>query len=149
MPSTARILRKMATFINTSGLHTGDQFAAHGVMDRLDICAVAYIVAEDRTAPAEFFTDEKASLRLIEASAPAMQAIRAISAALDTEPCVTEIAPGYDVPDYIEHVSNWAATPPVFSDRPPTELEVVGRLLNTAHALHDTTTATQPTRAAA
>lgn len=134
MRGTRGVLRKMATVINTQGLHTGEQFAHHGPMDKLDICALAYIVAEDCPPPAEFFTDEVASIRLIECSAGAMQAIKAISAVLDNEPCTTEIAPGHEVPDYIEHVSNWAMTPPIFCDRPPSLSEVIGRILRAADA---------------
>lgn len=136
MPSTARILRDAAGLISEYGLHTGEQFAQHGT-DALDICAAIYVSATE-TLPAEFYADEVTSLALIEASADAMQAIRALSAALDTEVCTTEIAPGYEVPDYIEHVSNWAATAPVFVDRPPTATEVIGRLVRTAHALDAT-----------
>jgi len=141
MRGTHGVLRKMATIINTQGLHTGEQFAHHGPMDQLDICALAYIVAEDCPPPAELYTDEVASIRLIECSAGAMQAIRAISAVLDTEPCETEIAPGHAVPDYIEHVSSWAMTPPVFDDRPPSTSEVIGRILRAADHLDTATPA--------
>jgi hypothetical protein len=134
MLSTFRVLRKMATVINADGLHTGDQFAERGVTDRFDICALAYIVAEDQPAPAEFFTDEVASLRLIECSAPAMQAIRALSDALDSEPCVDTIAPGVEVPNYIEHVSNWAATPPIGETTKPSTAEVIARIRAAQHA---------------
>ncbi|MFJ8657518.1 hypothetical protein ACIRNU_34910 [Streptomyces rochei] len=127
MPSTHRVLRRMATVINTQGLHRGERFAAHGPTDALDICAIAYIVAEDRPAPAVFFNDEVASFELIEACERAMAAIRAISAALDTEPCDTNGGP-----DYIEHVSNWAATPPIGATQPPTTSEVIGRILRAA-----------------
>jgi hypothetical protein len=116
-------------------------------MDRLDICAVAYIVAEGCQPPPEFFTNEVASLRLIECSSRAMAAIRAISDALDTDVCETEIEPGTRVPDYIEHVSNWAATAsPVHPKRPPTVDEVIGRILRAAQAV-DQRTATQTTAA--
>ncbi|MFE0207068.1 hypothetical protein [Streptomyces sp. NPDC058985] len=127
MPSTRRVLRRMATVINTQGLHCGEQFAAHGPMDQLDICAIAYTVAEDRPAPAVFFTNDVDSSALIEASEPAMAAIRAISAALDSEPCETD-----GRPDYIEHVSNWAATAPIGEHFPPSTSEVIGRILRAA-----------------
>ncbi|MCF0086643.1 MULTISPECIES: hypothetical protein [unclassified Streptomyces] len=127
MHGTARILRKMATVINTQGLHRGEQFANHGPMEQLDICAIAYIVAEDRPAPAVFFTDECTSLALIESSQPAMAAIRAISEALDSGPCETN-----GQPDYIEHVSNWAATAPIGEHFPPRTSEVIGRILRAA-----------------
>src|SRR5215207_10276647 len=113
MPSTAQNLHAMAGFIDRYGLHTGDQFARNDPgIPLFDICALAYVTAECCSPPREFFTDEDASLRLIEASAPAMAVIRVISDALHSEPCVDVIAPGVEVPNYIEHVSNWAATPP-------------------------------------
>lgn len=127
MHSTRHTLRKMTTVINTQGLHRGHQFATHGPMDQLDICAIAYTTAEDQPAPAVFFTDECASLALIEASEPAMAAIKAISAVLDSAPCETN-----GEADYIEHVSNWAATPPIGATVPPTTSEVIGRILRAA-----------------
>lgn len=129
MPNTNAILHRAAKLIASEGLHTGNQFA--GTYTGLDICAAVYVSAES-DFPTEFFTDEVASIRLIESSAPAMAAIRAISDALDTDVCETEIAPGVTVPDYIEHVSNWAATPPVFATRPPSTAEVIGRILRAA-----------------
>lgn len=140
MHGTAHDLQAMATFISRYGLHTGNQFAAPGPAAPMDICAVAYIVTERCAPPPEFYTDEVASLNLIEASAPAMQAIRAISAALDSEPCETRIVPGHSVPDYIEHVSNWAATAPIGEHFPPSTAEVIGRVLRAAD--HATQTAT-------
>ena len=142
--NTAYTLHKMATVIDLNGLHRGNQFAEPGILPRLDICALAYVLAEHLTPdryPAEFFTDEVASLTLIEASAGAMAAIRAISTALDTEPCETEIEPGTRVPDYIEHVSNWAATRAPFSSAPPTTSEVIGRILRAAQQLTNQTAA--------
>jgi len=133
MPSTARSLRKMATVITNDGLHTGDQFGTRGVIDRLDLCAIAYIVAEDCPAPAEFFTDEGASIALIEASQPAMELIRAISAHLDFSPPHIN-----GTPQYIDHVSNWARTTGIGETEPPTTTDVIGRLLRTADALTDT-----------
>lgn len=127
MPSTDRILRRMATVINTQGLHRGEQFAQRAPMDRLDISAVAYTVAEDRPAPAVFFTDEVASFDLIESSEPAMAALRAISAALDSDVNETN-----GRPDYIEHVSTWAMTPPIGCTEPPSTAEVIGVLLRAA-----------------
>jgi len=135
MHSTAEVLQRMAQVISLHGVHTGDQFAVRTHENRLtqhDICALAWVVAEGRIAPREFFTDEAASLAIIGTSAPALAAIRAISDALDTDVCVTEIPPGVTVPDYIEHVSNWAATPPVFATQPPTTDEVIGRILRAA-----------------
>ncbi|MET8571831.1 hypothetical protein [Streptomyces sp. NPDC004783] len=129
MATTARILEQAACLLHLNGLHTGDQFAAPGPRGALDVCAAVYVAAEKKT-PVQFFTDECASLDLIRASEPAMAAIRAISAALDTEPCETNGAP-----DYIEHVSNWAATPPIGETTPPTTSEVIGRILRAADTL--------------
>jgi hypothetical protein len=131
MPNTtSATLDRAARLIHLRGLHRGDQFAA--ALQRLDVSAAIYLAAEGGPVPAEFFTNEVASLRLIEASADAMQAIRAVSDALDSEVCETEIAPGVIVPDYIEHVSNWAATPPIGEKFPPTTAEVIGRILRAA-----------------
>ena len=127
MNSTAQTLHAIAYYIDQYGLHTGEQFADSDQMFRFDICALAYIVGETSAWPPVFFTDEVASIELIESSEPAMAAIKVISAALDSEPCETN-----GVPDYIEHVSNWAATPPVGETTPPTVSEVIGRILRAA-----------------
>ena len=132
MPATASILRYTARILSERGLHTGDQFAAPD--GSLDICAAIYVAAHGKELKV-FAFDEDLSIRFIECSAEAMQAIRAVSDHLDTAPCVTPIAPGHEVPDYIEHVSNWAATTPVFATRQPTAAEVIGRLLRTADAI--------------
>jgi hypothetical protein len=138
MQTTAHTLERTAYILTMLGLHTGDQFAASD-SDALDICAAVYMAAEG-TCPPEFTTDEVASLAIIGASAPAMAAIRAISDALDSEACETEIEPGTRVPDYIEHVSNWAATAsPIHPKRPPTVDEVIGRILRAAQALDQRT----------
>lgn len=131
MYTTPTILKRAAHLITLRGFHAGDQFAAsrHGA---LDVCAAIYTAAHGFPVRPEFYTDENASIRLIECSAPAIQAIRAISQVLDTEPCVTQITPDYDVPDYIEHVSYWAVTAPMWSTTPPTPAEIVGRILRAA-----------------
>ncbi|WP_327335170.1 hypothetical protein [Streptomyces anulatus] len=144
MPSTARTLRLAAHLIAHRGLHTGEQFASTETSS-LDICAALYLAAEEYALPerldipAEFFTDENTSLEIIAASADAMAAIRILSAVIGTEPCATEIAPGHDVPDYIEHVCHWAMTTPVFGTRPPTTSEVIGTLLRAATAADNLT----------
>jgi len=141
MPETARILRAAAQNLTWRGLHTGDQFASP--TGALDVCAAIYTAAHG-TIPHEFHTDEVASIALIEASAPAMAAIRAVSASLESEPCTTEICPGHEVPDYIEHVSNWAATAPINHTEPPTESEVIGRLYRLSHQLAATVPPQRP-----
>lgn len=138
MQTPADTLIETAHIITTHGLHRGPQFAASN-SDAIDVCAAIYMAAEG-TCPTEFAEDEDASLAIISASAPAMAAIRALSDALDTDVCETEIAPGYWVPDYIEHVTHWAATPPIGCTEPPTVDEVIDRILRTAR--HTTQTAT-------
>ncbi|MEV5451650.1 hypothetical protein [Streptomyces sp. NPDC052535] len=125
-------LHGTAYLLHHGGLHTGTQFASHD--GPLDVCAAAYAITEG-TLPDAFYNDECASLDLIEASDQAMAVIRAISAALETEPCETN-----GVPDYIEHVSNWAATPPIGEHFPPSTSEVIGRILRAADTLAEQTT---------
>lgn len=124
--ATANPLHGAARLIHLRGLHRGDQFAH---LQRLDVCAAIYLAAEGGPMPPEFFTDEVASLRMIETSTTAMAAIRALSAALDSEPCETN-----GQPDFIEHVANWAATPPIGEPFPPSTAEVIGRILRAADA---------------
>jgi hypothetical protein len=133
MHGAAQDLQAMAHFISRYGLHTGAQFAAPGPAAPMDICAVAYIAAERCPPPPEFYNDEITSLTIIESSARAMAAIRAISDVLDSSVCETQVEPGTYVPDYIEHVSNWAATTPVGATQPPTVSEVIGRILRAAN----------------
>lgn len=133
MPSTADILVEAANILIVMGLHTGTQFAATD-SDAVDICAAVYLAAEG-TFPPEFSTDEVTSLAIIEASALAMAAIRAISKVLDSSVNETEIEPGTWVPDYIEHVSQWAMTPGIGQTKPPTVDEVVARILRAANTL--------------
>lgn len=135
MHSTAQTLHAIAFYIDRYGLHTGDQFADSDQLFRFDICALSYLLAEGSAWPPVFFTDEVASIALIESSEPAMAAIRAISAALGSDPCETD---GH--PDYIEHVSNWAATPPVGDTTPPTVSEVIGCILHAANTATQQTT---------
>lgn len=138
MRDPQRTLADTAAVINIDGLYRGDQFGVRGHIDRLDICAIAFVVAEWRgplSIPEEFFTDELASIRLIESSAGAMAAIRAISDVLDSHVDEEELAPGCFVPNYIAHVSNWARTAPVGASEPPSTAEVIGRILRAANTL--------------
>jgi len=135
--STEQILLHAAGDIALHGLHRGQQFAQHHPVLHLDICATVYASAEGirpwtnpqsaPETPAVFFTDEAASMDLIESSEPAMSALRAISAVLDTDVNETD-----GQPDYIEHVSTWAMTPPIGCTQPPSTDEVVGRILRAA-----------------
>ncbi|MGP3737988.1 DUF6197 family protein (plasmid) [Streptomyces sp. GDS52] len=127
MNATDLILRETARIIDFRGLHTGSQFATNtgrrsSLEAPLDICAAVYAAATGQV-PDVFYTDEIASLTLIESSEPAMAAIRAISAALGSDVCETN-----GVPDYIEHVSNWTATRAPFDIAPPTTGEVIDRI---------------------
>ena len=140
MNGTDLILRETARIIDFRGLHTGSQFATNtgrrsSLEAPLDICAAVY-AATTGHVPDVFYTDEVASLARIESSERAMAAIRAISEALDTDPCETN-----GQPDYIEHVSNWAATRAPFSSAPPTTSEVIGRILRAAQQLTNQTAA--------
>ncbi|WP_446458703.1 hypothetical protein [Streptomyces rochei] len=120
-------LHGTAYLLHHGGLHTGTQFASP--QGPLDVCAAAYAITEGNL-PDAFYEDEVTSIELIEASERAMAAIRAISHALDTAPCATDGGP-----DYIEHVSNWAATPPIGATQPPTTSEVIGRILRAADSI--------------
>ncbi|MFF7795610.1 hypothetical protein [Streptomyces sp. NPDC007991] len=131
-------LADMAAVIDIDGLHRGEQFGQRGHIDRFDICAIAYIVAEwvgPRSYAPEFFDDELASIRLIESSAGAMAAIRALSDSLGSAVDEEEQAPGFYVPNYISHVSNWARCPPPGASKPPTNAEVIGHILRAVNNL--------------
>ncbi|MFD9249558.1 hypothetical protein [Streptomyces bottropensis] len=134
MPDVPTLLRDMAMTIALNGLARGDHFAertANGLHPKLDICALAYKLAENiptRALPDVLFTDEVASLALIEASEPATDAIRAISAAITNY----ETPDTQGQPDYIEHVSNWTATRPIGCTEPPCDDEVIGCILRAA-----------------
>lgn len=130
--TTAEALRRAADLIHADGLHTGNQFMDQAT-GALDIAAAIYITAEGGI-PDAFYTDEVTSLAIIGASAPAMAAIRTLSGSLITAPPYTQIVPGHNVPDHIEHVSNWASTTPTFGTRPPTVSEVIGALHRAAQA---------------
>ena len=125
-------LHGTAYLLHHDGLHTGTQFASPE--GPLDVCAAAYAITEG-TLPDAFYNDECTSLDIIEASDRAMAVIRAISAALDTEPCETN-----GRPDYIEHVSNWAATAPIGEHFPPRTSEVIGCILRAADTHAEQTT---------
>lgn len=141
MTSTHQTLLNMCSVVSLDGIHRGEQFghpATTSTLARLDICAIAYVVAQNLSPinwPEVFYTDECASMDLIEASEPAMAAIRAISTVLDTEVNETD-----GQPDYIEHVSTWAMTPPVGCTQPPTAEEVIGRILRAATEARKTRT---------
>jgi hypothetical protein len=130
MPSTSTrlILETMAASIRDTGLHTGEQFAS-AVTGRLDIAAHGFRAVTGKT-PGCFYTDEGLALLLIETCAPLMDALKAISAALDTEPCHID-----EAPQYVDHVANWARTPGIGEKQPPTTSEVIGRILRAIQTL--------------
>lgn len=136
MPNTTQaVLKRAAGILTANSLHTGEQFA-NKQTGSLDICAAIYWAAHStEQPPAEFYTDELAALRLIECSAPAMQTIRALSDALPSKPPLETLPNGVKVPNYIDHVSNWARTAPIGETFPPSTSEVIGRLIRTAQAL--------------
>ncbi|WP_331756714.1 hypothetical protein [Streptomyces decoyicus] len=127
MPNTAATLQRAAHLISHRGLHTGPQFVDRATLG-VDICAAIYIAAEG-ICPDEFLTNEDASIAVIQASASSMLAIQAVSKSLPTEPPVTEIRPGHDVPDHVEHLCHWAMAPGRSAS------EVIGRILRTAHTI--------------
>ncbi|WP_448333534.1 DUF6197 family protein [Streptomyces sp. DSM 41534] len=143
--STGTILRTTREVVSYYGIWTGEQFATND--GRLDLSAAIYRAVTGET-PNCFLTDEDMALLLIETNAPVMEAIRMVSAVLPTQPCTTEISPGYEVPDYVEHVSNWAAAAPVFADQPPTTAEVIGVLTRAADTA-DNLAGISPVRSAA
>ena len=145
MPSTARILRRATHILKHYKLHTGNQFATPDY-SAVDIAAAVFFAAELHW-PAEFTYDEAMSLEIIAASAPTMTAIRTLSDSLPTEPSYMEVVAGHEIPEYIEHVSNWAATTPVFGQHPPTTSEVIGALLRAARTTDLATVPAQRTAA--
>lgn len=122
---TAHLLRNAAHLINRRGLWRGDQLA--GPDGQLDLAAAIY-VAFTGYAPTVFHHDEPASLDLIASNPDVMAAIRHLSATIDH---LGGVAPGPRL-DYVEHVSQWAMTPPIGETIPPTVAEVIGRLLRAA-----------------
>jgi hypothetical protein len=138
MRDPKNVLADMADVINLEGLHRGEQLGQRGYVDRFDLCAHAYLRAEwvgSNSVPAEFFDDELGGIRLIESSAGAMAALRAISDVLDSTVDEEELVPGLHVPNYIAHVSNWARFGPPCSNQPPTVSEVIGCLHRAANTL--------------
>lgn len=127
--STGLILRTAADILNYYGLHTGEQFATN--TGSLDVCAAIYRAVTGST-PNCFLTDENDASTLIESNVDVFDAIKAVSAALPTEPSTTDVGPDRAMTDYVEHVSNWAATVPVFGDHPTTLSEVIGVLTRAA-----------------
>lgn len=128
MSSTASTLRTAAELLDLLGLHTGNHFASTD--GHLDISAAIYRAVTGRTPNCFLDNDDLARL-LIETNEPAMDAIRALSAALPTEP-PTDPDTGAD--DHIEHLAGWATTAPIGHTAPPTELEVLGCILRTANS---------------
>lgn len=120
-------LRTAALVLDDLGLHTGDHFASNE--GPLDISAAIFRAVTNRT-PNCFLSDDDQAILLIQTNEPAMEAIRALSASLPTEP-PTDPETGQD--DHIEHLAWWASYAPD-GLAVPTLTEVIGRLVRTADA---------------
>lgn len=132
MPETARILRYTTRIISERGLRTRRNFV--GPTGDIALSAAIYLAAHGKELNV-FRFDEDLSIGFIQCSAPAMQAIRAISNALGTEPPVTEITARHEVPDHIEHIEHWTAHGTTFDKHAPTTARVMALLERTADAL--------------
>jgi hypothetical protein len=132
VPETVSTLLAAAVLIDHFGLHTGDHLASTN--GRLSINA-AIFRATTRSTPNCFLYNDDLALLLIQTNEPAMEAIRALSAALPTEP---PFDPETGADDHIEHLAGWVTIAPIGHSAPPTELEVIGRILRTAKGLRHT-----------
>lgn len=130
MHTTATTLRRTADTLTTRGLWTGPHFT--GPDGTPSITAAIYLAIYG-TLPAVFATDDDLALLVLRGDTQAMDAIRALSAALPTEPPATD---GTD--DHIEHLEAWASTPAIGDTNPPSTSEVIGRILRTADTLAPT-----------
>ncbi|MDJ0466107.1 hypothetical protein [Streptomyces sp. H27-C3] len=152
--TTATLLRDAAFHLSQYGLHrehafVGPNTRAHLDHGPLDVCAAVYLAATASPLPPLFHSadtaDEQAAIELIKAQPQAMAAIHALWDGLDskiTEADVSDELPTADGPDeWIDRVSYWAATAPVSWAKPPTLIEVMGRLIRTADALEQQHTA--------
>lgn len=126
MPKTAETLRTSAHIVTYFGLWTGTQFASSD--GRLSITAAIYR-AVTKATPNAFLDNEDAALALIGENPTVMNAVKFLSACLDTEPPVDKATRRYD---HIEHIERYAAEKPPHSTTPPTEAEVIGRILRAA-----------------
>jgi hypothetical protein len=133
-PTTGYLLRTAADLITTHGLWRGEQLA--GPNGELDLSAAIHVAATG-TVPQAFRDDEATALDLIANDPEVMAAIRHLSATIDH---LGGVAPG-PRPDYVEHVSQWAMTPAPRDTCPPTESEVIGRLLRAANQADEYTAA--------
>lgn len=129
MLDTATVLRKAADIVTYFGLHTGDRFASEDD-GRLSITAAIYRAVTNNT-PNAFLTDDDAALDLIRANPDVTEAVRYLSACLPLEPPIDDATGG---PDHIEHIERYAAERALHGTTPPTEGEVVGRILRAADA---------------
>lgn len=135
MSAIARTLRAAAHAATYHGLQAGPRFIDDN--GRLDLVAAIYVGATGKI-PASFGTDNDPAdpfndlprLR-IETDETVMAAIRAVSAAIGTEP-PTDAETGK--PCFIEHLWYWQCDRNPDTGRPPTDIETVGLLLRAANA---------------
>ncbi|MFC9736138.1 hypothetical protein ACFWG5_34265 [Streptomyces hydrogenans] len=135
MSGTARTLRAAAHAANYHGLQSGPRFI--DTDGRLDLVAAIYLGATGRTPhalgtsndPTNPFND--LARLLIETNEDVMNAIRAVSIAIGTEP-PTDSETGE--PCLIEHLWYWQIDRRMDTGTPPTAAETVGLLLRAANA---------------
>ncbi len=96
--------------------------------DGLDLAAAVYTATTGNLPAAFRNADDSAGLALIHANPQVMDTLRYLSQSIDH---VGGVAPG-PRDDYAEHVSQWATTPGIGQQQPPTLSEVIGRLLRAA-----------------
>ncbi|GAA3154270.1 hypothetical protein ACFQ0X_44020 [Streptomyces rectiviolaceus] len=125
MSSTGTILRTAAQLYAYYGHHNGPHFA--GFDGRLDPVAAIFRAITGHT-PHCFIDDDDIALLLITTNAPAMDAIRALSAVLPTEPPLTD-----GVVDHIEHISDLTAYA-ALGQPPATPDVVLGNFARAAQA---------------
>ncbi|PZT71429.1 hypothetical protein [Streptomyces sp. AC1-42T] len=151
--TTATLLRDAVHHLSQYGLnqdHAAFVGPATGHLDHgpLDVCAAIYMAATAEALPAVFRSTDPAdvhlAIELIKGNRDAMTAIHAVWQGLNskiTDEDLCDGVPAVDGPDeWIDRVSYWAGTAPTSSAKPPTLLEVMGRLLRTATSLEHQTT---------
>ncbi|GAA0500873.1 hypothetical protein [Streptomyces olivaceiscleroticus] len=142
MPRTVDTLIETRRLIDWHGLHPGPHFATEAGFLHL---AAAPFYAAETYLPRAFFTDEEASIRLIQCSAETMSALRWISAVLPTEPPTD---PDTGAVDYLEHISHWLTEDDFFTGRRPNATDVLKVLDHAIQAAQNLTDIPAPRTAA-